>query len=45
MLGEKTRVTEVMERFARLRLFGKSPFKAYLRMHDSVWTRILPPGA
>jgi SAM-dependent methyltransferase len=39
-------VTEaILERFARLRLFGKSPFRAYLRIHDSVWTRVLPPRA
>jgi chemotaxis methyl-accepting protein methylase len=35
----------ILERFARLRLFGKSPFKACLRIHDSVWACVLPPRA
>jgi chemotaxis methyl-accepting protein methylase len=34
---------EILERFARLRLFGKSPLRAYLKVNDSVWERVLSP--
>jgi chemotaxis methyl-accepting protein methylase len=33
----------ILERVARLRLFGKSPLRAYLKMNDSVWERVLSP--
>lgn len=30
------------ERFARLRVLGRSPFDAYVRVNDLVWNRFLP---
>ena len=32
----------MLERFARLRVLGRSPFDAYVRVNDLVWNRFLP---